>query len=81
MMGSFCRNASRPEEEREVRQREHQPDLGHDLHPGADVRDEVAGEIQAIIVRVERTECSPHRRPPSSRWRMEPPERSDVCLI
>ena len=63
-----------------VRQLEHQPGLGHRLHPAADVRDEVAGEVEAVVVRVERAERAPYRATDGAprRWRGDAERRSPM---
>ena len=38
-----------------------EPGLGHRLHPPTDVRHEIAGEIQPVVVGVERPERAAHR--------------------
>ena len=50
-----------------ARELQHEPRLGHRLHPAADVRDEVAGEEEAVVVACRASRRSAARVPAGAR--------------
>ena len=55
-MGRNCKPTTMPEVDPAAREPQHQPGLGHRLHPGARYRDELGGEVEAEIPDPERAE-------------------------